>query len=216
MDVGSPTDAGVVYETGWVTSDNSNIAPTDDHLACNRGCAETWTASPSSKENLPIDCVNWYEAYAFCIWDGGFLPSEAEWQYAAAGGIQQRRYPWGSTEPGTANQYAIYNYYYPSGDGGIANFMGVSNIAPVGTAMLGVGLWGQLDLYGNMWQWVLDWSATYVNPCTDCGYVTGSFGRILRGGGFDNDGSLLLPPNRSYMDPAFRAHQNSFRCARTP
>jgi formylglycine-generating enzyme required for sulfatase activity len=37
------------------------------------------TSSAGSKENLPINCVNWWESYAFCIWDGGFLPSEAEW-----------------------------------------------------------------------------------------------------------------------------------------
>ena len=53
-------------------------------------------------ETLPLNCVDWYEAYAFCIWDGGFLPSEAEWEYAAAGGDELREYPWGSTAPGTA------------------------------------------------------------------------------------------------------------------
>ena len=74
-------------------------------------CApSTWTPSPvsgsASQENLPINCVDWAEAYAFCIWDGGFLPSEAEWEYAAAGGSLQLDYPWGSAGPGTLNAYA--------------------------------------------------------------------------------------------------------------
>ena len=92
------------YEPGWDATDWNNttdIDPTNANLA---SCTiySTWTASAGSQENLPINCVNWYEAYAFCIWDGGFLPSEAEWEYAAAGGSQQREYPWGSTTPGTA------------------------------------------------------------------------------------------------------------------
>jgi formylglycine-generating enzyme required for sulfatase activity len=52
-----------------------------------------------------IEQIGADEAYAFCIWDGGFLPSEAEWECAAAGGPDQREYPWGSTDPGTANLY---------------------------------------------------------------------------------------------------------------
>ena len=68
-------DAGAAYESGWNVADDSNIAPGD--LACDAAFA-TWTPAAGSHENLPINCVNWFEAYAFCIWDGGFLPSEAE------------------------------------------------------------------------------------------------------------------------------------------
>jgi formylglycine-generating enzyme required for sulfatase activity len=115
--------------------------------------------------------VNWFEAYAFCIWDGGFLPSEAEWEYAAAGGSQQREYPWGSTDPGMGNEYAIYNNYYPSG------------VAPVGTTTLGAGLWGQLDLLGEVHEWNLDWYATYDDPCVDCADLAAASDRVTRGQG---------------------------------
>jgi formylglycine-generating enzyme required for sulfatase activity len=205
------------YEPGWIAMDNSNVAPTNDNLL---RCApySTWTASAGSQENLPINCVTWYEAYAFCIWDGGaFLPSEAEWGYAAAGGNQQREYPWGSTTPGTANQYAIYgdgagNCYYPSGSGSCAS---VANIAAVGTATLGAGLWGHLDLAGDLMEWNVDWHGTYA-ACTDCADFTSGSNRVIRGGLFSNGQSYLLPPSRFFNPPAIVENYIGFRCARSP
>lgn len=63
------------------------------------GWDATWDQNVSVTGTLGIDTypvhgINWFEAYAFCIWDGGFLPTEAEWNYAAAGGAEQRYYPW--------------------------------------------------------------------------------------------------------------------------
>ena len=209
------------YEPGWDATDWTNttdIDPTNANLA---SCSpySTWTNTAGSHENLPINCVNWWESYAFCIWDGGFLPSEAEWEYAAAGGSQQREYPWGSTAPGTGNQYAIYgsasgDCYYP---GPSAPCTGVGNIAPVGTPTAGAGAWGQLDLAGNVWVWNLDWYAAYVDPCIDCAYLAAASARVFRGGTFDHDASFLQPPYRgALLSPSDRLDLVGIRCARTP
>jgi formylglycine-generating enzyme required for sulfatase activity len=212
------------YEPGWVTTDDSNIAPTDTNLAC-VSPLDTWTASPGTHESLPINCVNWYEAYAFCIWDGGFLPSEAEWEYAAAGGSQQRLYPWGSPDPGTSNLYAIFgsgtgSCNYPSGGGACT---GPANIAPVGTAALGAGLWGHLDLAGEMLEWNLDWLQSYADPCTDCADVTIGAGgmdggvayRVVRGGSFATSALSLHPAARVFAE-VDRSNLYGLRCARSP
>jgi formylglycine-generating enzyme required for sulfatase activity len=207
------------YESGWDAMDWNNagdIDPTDDNLTgksdglyfC-EGPA-TWTPSSSGgQENLPIDCVNWFEAYAFCIWDDGFLPSEAEWEYAAAGGNLEQEYPWGSTAPGTSNQYAIYGDYYTSNS---------LDIAPVGYASMGAGYWGQLDLAGELSEWNLDGYSTYIGPCTDCAYLTtnpASY-RVFRGGYFYHFISILLPSLRDSDYPRNFAYDIGFRCARTP
>ena len=147
-----------------------------------------------------------------------FLPSEAEWEYAAAGGSEQREYPWGSTDPGTANQYAIYDCYYPSGMSSCA--LGMTNIAPVGAASLGAGRWGQLDVVGELLQWNLDWEAPYVEPCVDGADLSvscclDSF-RVFHSGNFLSDASYLFPAIRHGGDPTFGYEDTGIRCARTP
>jgi formylglycine-generating enzyme required for sulfatase activity len=201
------------HETGWLASDNGNIAPTDTHLSC--GSFSTWTSAGANNELLPINCVNWYEAYAFCIWDGGFLPSEAESGYAAAGGSKELRYPWGASQPGTGNQYAIYNCNYPSGSGACAS---VSNVAPVGTAILGVGLWGQLDLAGNVRQWNLDDFVNYDAACLDCAFFDSPPGatRVWAGAAFFDDSSRLAPSTLGTSNASYRDGLIGMRCARLP
>ncbi len=197
------------YETGWDATDWNNttdVDPTTTLLQC-QAPYSTWTGAAGSNENLPINCVTWYEAYAFCIWDGGFLPSEAEWEYAAAGGSQQLEYPWGAMVPGTMNQYAIYGSNYTAN---------ATDIAPVGTASLGAGYWKQLDLAGEVYEWTLDWDTAYA-VCTDCANLAPvASDRVFRGGSFDNTTSTLLPPDRGNDPPSDRNNNIGFRCARTP
>jgi formylglycine-generating enzyme len=224
------------YEAGWDASDwNSGVALTDQNLidsspgsTCYPGDNpqgphySTWTSAAGSQENLPANCMTWYEAYAFCIWDGGFLPSEAEWQYAASGGSEQREYPWGSAEPGTACpgtgcEYAIYNCDYPSSSG---TCTGISNIAPVGSLADGAGLWGQLDLAGNVWQWVLDGVPLdqYVSPCIDCTFWNEDSRNdtFIRGGNYTTPALNLSPPQWGYLPAWTRDSGVGIRCARTP
>jgi formylglycine-generating enzyme required for sulfatase activity len=226
--------SGGGFEPGWLATDDSNIAPTDANLVTNCDAPggssfATWTPLVGTQEILPINCVNWCEAYAFCIWDGGFLPSEAEWMYAAVGGAAQLEYPWGESDPGTANKYAIYGdglsqCYYPMGF--LAACFGLANIAPVGTPTLGAGMWGQLDLVGNVFQWNLDWTegASYVNPCVDCIELTpappAGPSRANRGAAFGFSASEMMPSNEGDRDqdtpPTSRVETIGFRCARTP
>jgi formylglycine-generating enzyme len=218
------------FEPGWLASyDDRIVAPTttSSPFLCD---AVTWTPSVGNNENLPMNCVNWYEAYAFCIWEGGFLPSEAEWEYAAAGGSEQREYAWGSADPGTNNMYAIYGQitgqttsecFYPQTE----PCKGLLNIAPVGSAEAGDARWGHLDLAGDVSEWGLDYYATYAIPCTNCENETpqaAGIGRITRGGFFYGPSLDALRSSwRGWAtggdDPSGdRYSETGFRCARSP
>jgi formylglycine-generating enzyme required for sulfatase activity len=230
---GGGDDAGV-YETGWDPSWNAmfpsgssmmDLQTQWDTNLTTCGSASTWGQTPLPGSNgLPINCVTWYEAYAFCIWDGGFLPSEAEWNYAAAGGNQQRLYPWGSTDPGTNSLYAIYGCLYPDPaqtacNGGSMD--GINNIASVGL-IDGLGLFGQWNLAGNVAEWTLDsYDSSYPTPCTDCTALlpegsSPDTQRVYRGGSFDRGEQFLYTSTRVPADPTGRSEGVGFRCARGP
>jgi formylglycine-generating enzyme required for sulfatase activity len=226
--VNSAGTGGTTYEAGWIAAYNSGVSPTDANLLTSTYTPGpcVWTSSVGAHENLPMNCMTWQEAYAFCIWDGGFLPSEAEWGYAAAGGSEEREYPWGQTAPGVANLYAIYSCYYPSGSGSCGAAPTLANIAPVGTAKLGAGKWGQLDMSGEMADFNLDyigpWGAAgvpaappYESPCTDCTYqyMSGTTRYVFRGGSFAGGANTTYGRNGDW--PA-RSYGVGFRCARTP
>jgi sulfatase modifying factor 1 len=208
-----PVEGGTPFEPGWDTTDNGKIAPTNANLACNAAYA-TWTSTAGDQEELPITCVNWWEAYAFCIWDGGFLPSEAEWEYAATGGTAYREYPWGSTDPGANTTLAVYDCNYPTAGGTCS---GVMNIAPVGSAPAGAAFWGQLDLAGEVYEWGADdYASAYPNPCTNCANLSPSADRVLRGGDFGTTEPGLIAARRYAGDPTARYLFAGVRCARTP
>ncbi|MGE3670068.1 MAG: formylglycine-generating enzyme family protein, partial [Polyangiaceae bacterium] len=87
-----PLVSGSGWDGTWTLA--ADAATLQSGLACD--ATATWTASAGSNEARPINCVNWYEAFAFCLWDGGRLATDTEWNAAGSGGNQQRVYPWSS------------------------------------------------------------------------------------------------------------------------
>jgi sulfatase modifying factor 1 len=205
------------YESGWDSSWPS-LPTSATTWSTNLKCGvpyDTWSDTTGIHDDLPINCLTWYEAYAFCIWDGGFLPSEAEWNYAAAGGggsTGQRAYPW-SSPPKSPTIDCSFANYAGDADGGLCT----SGINAVGSeSPRGDGAFGQVDLGGNVAQWTLDGHAAYLDPCTDCANLTATSSRVVRGGGYDSPTSWVLASNRGFGTPANRDSANATRCARTP
>jgi formylglycine-generating enzyme required for sulfatase activity len=205
-------------DPGWDPTWNGSL-PADAMALTDGGICPpyfTWTPTVGVNDDLPMNCMDWYSAQAFCIWDGGRLPTEAEWSYAAAGRAEQRDYPWGSTAPGADANLAAYGCFY----NGTGNFVGVSNIAPVGTIPAGNGKWGHADLAGNLAEWTQDY---FANPyaqvsCVDCADLTSSAGsnRTARSGVFALQASFLLTSFRDFNAPTDRFNVLGARCARKP
>jgi formylglycine-generating enzyme required for sulfatase activity len=141
---------------------------------------DTWTAGNSE---LPKNFVNWYTAAAFCRWEGGRLPTDAEWHYAAVGGDEDRKFPWGS-EPQTPDR-AVYNCM---GDGDQS--CSLADILPVGSKPSGAGRWGHLDLVGSMFEWTADGGGEGESPVAKGGgfcYIGGVDRRVRRADTTHND-----------------------------
>jgi formylglycine-generating enzyme required for sulfatase activity len=205
-----PHIAGSGWDTTWDSSLPADATTFKDtsHLNCNAPY-QTWTDTSAANEDKAINCVNWYEAFAFCIWDGGRLPTEAEWEFAAAGGDLNLLYPWGSAAPDCT--YA--NYYtgstYCTGLGG--------GVLDVGSMQKGNGRWDHADLAGNAGEWVFDWFGAYdAAQNNNYANTTTATNRVTRGGSWGIDAYTLRSAYRNYWTPISHSADLGFRCARTP
>ncbi len=218
-DTGSPSSS---YEAGWDVSLSSGLATTaaawDDNLSHGSyaDIPSTWKSPFGDDERLPICSITWFEAYAFCIWDGGFLPTEAEWNFAAAGGSEQRVYPWSVPAMSDVIDCSYANYL------GKPNDLGKSctgwRLQDVGLdSPRGDGKWGHSDLAGNVSEWNLDSGVEYVTPCSDCAPACrGSC--AVRGGSAESDMPLAGWRDDAAADSRLGAGTGPIgaRCARSP
>jgi formylglycine-generating enzyme required for sulfatase activity len=165
-----------------------------------------------ARESMPLNCVSWYVAFAFCIWDGGRLPTEAEWEKASAGGDSDRLYPWGAAAPDPATN--VVANCLADGSSGCAP----SDLLAVGSRPAGAARWGHQDLAGNLWEWTFDYyDATYyqsIGTCNDCASLAGSTPRVIRGGNFTSLATSVRGTTRASKPPNAADAYAGFRCAR--
>ncbi|MCX5742579.1 MAG: SUMF1/EgtB/PvdO family nonheme iron enzyme [Proteobacteria bacterium] len=219
----SPPSSGAgahpnIVASGWDASWNGSLTANEAALVAAVKCAanyQTWTDTAGANESLPMNCITWFEAMAFCAWDGGFMPTEAEWNYASAGGNEQRAHPWSSPPAflGIDCSYANYNpgTHCVNPPTGAVNRVGSES--PKGD-----GKWGQSDLAGNVFEWTLDWYANPYpqNPCPDCANLTPAAARVVRGGYYADADTALRVGYRSLAGATSRDNHTGLRCARTP
>ncbi len=208
-DSGHPApSAPIAYRAGMIAWAGSVVEPTAT------GCSVGANWGVTGREGHPIQCVDSWTALAFCAWDGGRLPTESEWEYAARaqGGGAIRTYPWG--EAADSRMCDRAQWAHCAGDDG-AITRRVGSFAATN---------GMYDLAGNVWEWTADnWVARHDDArCNRTGATdplcntTADDRRVIRGGSWQNDdGRDMLSATRDSILPVSRTNYVGFRCART-
>lgn len=147
-------------------------------------CPEGMNSSIDGRENHPAVHLSWYDALAYCQWSGLRLPSEAEWERAARGGLRKLKFPWGNVQMPN-NEFAMNTWQgeFPRVNTGEDGFLGT---APVDAfAPNGYGLY---NTTGNVWEWVenLFGPLTGFQPTVDRTLEVSATGspRVQRGGSY--------------------------------
>lgn len=202
-----PSISGTGWRENWNVQLPTTRAEFVSRLKCSDGWRDAWTDTPGANENLPVGCVNWYEMFAFCAWDGGRLPTVAEWECAGTGCGEARKYPWGDAPPDAT--LAIFN---PMGLS--VPTLGVAN---VGSRILGNAKWGHRDMAGNVSEWVFDTDSSVAYPCVDCITLGDDpkFDRVTHGGSVYQP-ACLPAVTWCHGEPSAHSVAQGARCARSP
>ncbi len=164
---------------------------------------QTWAGNsfPPGQENYPVAFVSWYAASAFCQAQGKRLPNEAEWEYAARGGLEEKSFPWGDDMPDKTRA----NY----GASGLNAATAVGSYIANGYSLH--------DMAGNVWEYLADEWQKYPATAGDntANFLQVKTRRALRGGSFGGSAVNLRVVYRDSHAPENAVEHVGFRCAMT-
>ena len=215
-----------VREYGKCTScDKPRMSVEFEGLTPNGRAFESQFCNGPAAADHPINCIDWYQAKAYCASLGRRLPTEAEWELAARG-KETRTYPWGDTPPAASRLNAcgsecsdmLTRRLEKVGKGPwpamYVDDDAAPSTSPVGRYPGGATPAGVLDLAGNVWEWT---ESPYCGYGTTAAGDCGDSRRVLRGGGWDTTESPNVRAARRYPSaPNARGKSLGFRCARSP
>ncbi len=163
----------------------------------------------------PVVHVSWHDAMAYAAWSGSTLPTEAQWEYAARGGLEQKLYPWGDElTPGGRHLCNVWQGDFPcvnTAEDGFAATCPVDAFPPNGH--------GLYSVTGNTWEWCADfWSTAFTAEAShDPQGPTAGTARVMKGGSFLCHASYCnryRPAARTMNTPDSAASNIGFRCVR--
>jgi sulfatase modifying factor 1 len=200
-----PAHPVVISRAFWLDATEVTIA-SYRAFATATGESQPPAASFPQGDRDPVVNVTWDNASAYCRWNGGRLPTEAEWEYAARSGADGAVFASGSAIGHDAANYE-----------GAAGRDRWTRTSPVGS--FEASPWGLFDMSGNVWEWTADWyGARSFTPqlATDPrGPASGSL-RVVRGGAWNSQPRSLRLSNRGKFSPDGRSEALGFRCAYDP
>lgn len=157
-----------------------------------------WRAAIGT-ENKPVTYVSWYGAKAFCDWVGGYLPTEAQWEYASTNGENKAPY-YGNSPQTLPQQVAVYN---------------TSSVQDVGSLNAQYQPFFLNDMNGNVAEWVSDWYGNYtaLDQTNPIGPSSGSQ-KVVRGGSYMDNAAQITNQYRIKLYPFFQQNNVGFRVAK--